>query len=309
MQKFILNMFLLTSWCYYSGAVIIESPWAGYIFDKQQPTLALCEIIKVTGIEDKMSAAQECNNLIETFVKITQEEWLRKPGLERDEMMPLHEEKEQTLMPLFDKLGMSSTIYPKEQEYTYGLVLGSKLETAIMRFKFLEDECSKGLKIHKLILLTGKRLLTSEEREQLKELISPEHEISTETEMMVALLTKTDTAPTLKLLNVTVIDTPAKTLSTGIQDSRPRTNGTIQDWLEFYHPEPGSCLAVSTNPFIAYQDTALRTLLNQAFTLETVGPVDPRVKTNPTKIALHLDALGRWGFQEQERQKLIQAIS
>lgn len=284
-------------------------------FIPAQQQKALAEVIKITGITEKIRQYMKENNasLDESIIKITQQEWLRKPEIvkesntkleenqppvERWEMAGLHEDKASQLMPSFTELGMCTAKLPSGTNYTYGIMLGALAPTVVERLKFLDTVCSQGVTLKHIVLLSGKRVLTPEEKVFLKESYKCNEELKYETDMIVYILQQTNVAPTLKKLPCSIVDAPEPS-----PGRRPTTNDTVDYWLQKYNPTSGSCLAVSTNPFIPYQDTALKTLLPKSFTIETIGSLDPRVASGNKRVALLLDSLARWLYQENERQK------
>ena len=70
----------------------------------------------------------------------------------------------------------------------------------------------------------------------------------------------------------------------------------MKDWLAT-NPKPGTSLAISTAPFAIYQDLALRMGLPEGSTLETCGPIDPRLMNEDAYIGLCLDSLARALYQ------------
>lgn len=230
------------------------------------------------------------NGTLQSLVEGTQKKWLRKPGLERWEMEEIYENKSPEFMPLFVQLGLTEVVTPKNNYYDYALILGATVDTVIKRLDGLNVE------VKQIVLLTGQRSLTPEEKAKLIE-----HDIKceclTETDMMVQLFKRSKLA-NLKS-ELIVVDTPMKKNAEG-KDVRPTTGDTIRQWIEQYKPAVGSCIAISTQPFVSYQDTVIRTYLPKEFHLETVGNMDSRKQT----VALYLDNIARWLYQELEKQKI-----
>ena len=74
------------------------------------------------------------------------------------------------------------------------------------------------------------------------------------------------------------------------------TADTFIDWLK-QNPESGSCLVISNNPYIGYQDLVARTFLPSDFKIETVGS-----QGSGEKVSVYLDNLARWLYQEKQRR-------
>lgn len=77
---------------------------------------------------------------------------------------------------------------------------------------------------------------------------------------------------------------------------RPTTGDTVDSWLQS-NLISGSCLVISNNPYVGYQDSVVRTLLPNDFKIETVG----NKCSLSVVIAVYLDNLVRWLYQEQKR--------
>lgn len=256
---------------------------------QKQPTEVIQRIAALTGIEGQLD--------VKKLIEMTQKPaalWLRPPATERDSIKPVFIDKNKELLELFSQLGMCGAIIPKGKSFKYGLVLGATARTMLTRLTFLENLCKNGsVKLEKLLLLTGKRLLNvadPKEAEFLGTYFKDLSAIKTETDIAKALLLNTDLFPVLKKIPLAYTDSEADK-----GDSRPRTGNTVIDWIAT-KPEAGSCLAVSSNPFIAYQDTTLRTTLPADFTLETCGPTDPRLHGD-LAVGFCLDSLARWLYQ------------
>lgn len=254
-------------------------------------TEPILEIAKITGIKHQ--------GTLNSIVEETQKSWLRSG--ERWEMdHKKFSQHEFELMPLLNELHMVETLFPRTLEYDYFLVLGALDKTVIRRFNFLNKFVEENNIIKennsnpKLVLLTGKRNLLDEEKERLKKEFNLEG-LETESDMMFAIINKTSVALNLKNLKIIVIDTPLQTDKSG-KIVRPSTPDTIKYWISNFNPQPGKCLAISTQPFVVYQDIVLRSYLPKSFELETVGPQDPRQIT----IALYLDTLARCLYQLKE---------
>jgi len=50
------------------------------------------------------------------------------------------------------------------------------------------------------------------------------------------------------------------------------TNGYTIEWLKL-NPIPGSCIAISNQPFVLYQQTVIKILLTYLFQVESFGAV------------------------------------
>lgn len=247
------------------------------------------EIARITGVQHE--------NTLESLVAATQKKWLRSPGFERWQMQNIFQEKSAELMPLFEQLNMCTEIKPSLKKYNYCLVLGSLASTVIKRYEFAN--ALKDIEFDQLVLLTGQRPLLDDEQKLLKTYFPANIICHTEKDMMVALL-QLARFSRLKISPLTIVDVAQ---NKNVHDiiSRPTTADTFATWIDLENPAPGSCLAISSQPFVHYQDTVLRTQLPADFKLETVGPNDQL----DYSIALYLDTLARWMYQELELQKRL----
>lgn len=259
-------------------------------------------ILHITGADEKVTIHKDLHNTSyqESIIKVTQQEWLRKKGIERDALKGLHEDKASLLLPLFKELGLYSIVEPKKKIYTYTIVLGGEVTAVIERLRFIENKVSQGLVLcDSVVLLTGKRLLVDREKAYLKKVYRMQQKLVYEDDMMLFLFKQPTIAPSLQTHPFYIVDTPCHP-----SGARPTTNDTIMYWLNKHKPIPGTCLTISTNPLMAYQDAVCKMLLPPSFTSEMVGPLDPRLKQKNTRIALLLDSLARWLYQEYKRSPI-----
>lgn len=238
------------------------------------------KIARITGISEK--------DMHEDIIRATQRAWLRPIGSERWELhRPEFERLRSKLLPLFEELGFVKTILPIHNIYNYGLILGGTVQAVISRYSFLQDLTNAGLCVQKIIVLTGQRYLTNSEQDEVKTITGIQ--CVTESEMMVAILkTKFEQLDSYKPV---IIDAPRK-LANNVW-VRPNTQDTVLAWVDSGTVLPGSCLAVSNQPFIYYQDIVIRTSLPSHFNLETVGAS----ADNNISIAVYLDTLARYLYQ------------
>lgn len=238
----------------------------------QQPLRAL---LSELGIEH--------DGTIETVVAGTQKSWLRPSGQERWEMADPLAHYKGRLLPLFDQLGMVQAMYPAQKQYTYAVILGSLYTNVKNRLVFLIHAWQQGLRFKKLIFLTGARPLRIDEQEALQSKISS-RSFATETDMMQAIYETMEMSDDFRKVPLVVVDAQAQQGA-----RRPTTADTIKAWLTL-QPEPGSIIAISSQPHLGYQQAVLKTFLPKSFSVETVG----RAALETTRVSEYLDALARW---------------
>lgn len=227
-----------------------------------------------------------------------QKHWLQAQK-ERWEMEEKFEEKKNAAFPILRDLGCIDSLCAQEKEFDYALILGALGQTMQKRLDFLVEEWKKGVRFKQIILLTGQREL------------NPDREnfpvgISTETELLLHLFKN---SPLYGKVPHVVIDAPQEKLKNGTY-RRPNTAGTIRDWLAT-SPNPGKCLAISSQPFVGYQEAVLRFFLPVAFKVEAVGPgienmdVTADALSNqkiPFPMAIYLDNFAKWLLYEEMRE-------
>ncbi|HSW74224.1 MAG TPA: hypothetical protein VLG71_03635, partial [Candidatus Limnocylindria bacterium] len=120
---------------------------------------------------------------------------------------------------------------------------------------------------------------------------------ATEYDMIRMVIEQTEFPAAMVAIPKIVIDCPMLPTANGSL-VRPTTGDVVTAWLAT-KPQPGSCLCISNQPYVGYQDAVVATLVPSTFTTETVGPV----LEQPEKIAVVLDSVARWLYQEQQRRK------
>lgn len=273
----------------------------------QLPKPALLKLLKETNIAH--------DSTLSGIVAATQKPqseggWMRQENKERWELGDLFSEKNAVIFSLFQELDMVDTIQPSASTYDHGIILGSTLESIRIRIRHLADILKEGVHIKKLTFLCSQRSLDKnlENKATLydanngilafkKEWKPPHKTPKTETEMVQMVLDQSDLPIDFTAHNTTIIDTPNQINHEG-SIRRANTADTVLYWLETAHPFKGSILAISNQPYVGYQGAVLKTVLADQFTIETVG------KTDHEKIAVILDCLARWLYQELKRQAL-----
>lgn len=208
---------------------------------------------------------------LEQTIPETQRLWLQK-GKERWEFDTRYERFNQQIRPFFEKMGFFEEVTPLRDHYHYVLVHGGLLESMKMRIRFLEALIERGFQFDRIVFLTGARELLDEEK--------AETGLKTEGEMVRYIY---ENSNLLKSIPTEFWVAPMKE-----NGGRPQTSDAISEWLTS-SPQPGSCFAISSQPFVRYQDAVFQRLLSPFFQLETGGPA-PR--TAPS-IDLLLDTLAK----------------
>ncbi len=216
---------------------------------------------------------------IEALIPQLKADWMQAKK-ERWEMDARYQDKWDEALPLLEQLDCIKEIYPKEKHYDYALLLGSLGPNMVKRLDYLFTLWQQGVCFDEVVLLTGARDLDPK-REDFPE------GLKTETDLLIYLF---ENHPLHKYVSYTVIDSEKTTLKDELLH-RPTTASTILKWLDD-SPTPGSCLAISTQPFVGYQEAVVRFFLPEAFAVEAVGPAI----TNPTyyPLSVYLDNFAKW---------------
>jgi hypothetical protein len=220
-----------------------------------------------------------------SIVAQTQRAWLRPAGSERWHLEDSFASKKAQIEPLLVQMGLVAPVFAENKTYDYGVILGSLVPSMRERARFLIDEWNKGVRFKQLVFLGGQRELDPSQESLAG--------AKTETDAMKIIYAQTNWPKAMKKLPVLFVDAPAKPRA-GQKPARPNTGDTIYAWLK-EGVKPGSVLAVSSQPFVHYQDAVLRTILPSAFRVQTIGP---RAKTE-LSMAIHLDNLARLLYQEE----------
>jgi len=206
----------------------------------------------------------------------TQKLWLQK-GKERWEFDARYESLKPQLWPLFEEMGLLKQIKPKKSRYDYALVHGALLSRVKERVDYLTSLYQEGIRFDSIVFLTGARPLEESEKKQLEGL-------RTEREMAEWVYERSHLP---KEIPVLFIDAPMKSSKEGVL-VRPQTADTVFYWLKT-GPQPGSCLAISNQPYVAYQDAVIHHYLPDVFELETAGPA----ASGSPSVAILLDTIAK----------------
>ncbi len=302
-------LFIITTLCGcdngYKNPPALQRPETAYSSSKllsPTPHTALCELLSVCGINHDGSAQDIINK--------TQQAWLRKPGTERWEMDTLGKVSE-TYLPYFEKLGMVHEVAPSRGKYDYAFILGATASSVRNRLAYLVSLWEKGIRFTTVVLLGSDRPLNStvETDSVLKNMPqqglptdkkwqAPATMPKTESSMMRMLYEQVEMPDAMRKCPLIVVSSSQTTAADGTI-RRATTADTIIDWLKM-NMQPGTCLFISSQPYVGYQHAVVQTLLPQNFIPDTVGP---HVK-DPSKldISIFLDTLARRIFQEYNQK-------
>lgn len=282
----------------------------GYcIIDRQgNPSQALVELLHLTTQE---LSSTPCNELtLPRIVEVTQKEWLRKSGTERWHIEEKKIEDRDCVIALLDQLCLFKEMNPHKLHYNYCFIFGGTATTVRSRLAYMLRLWEKGVRFDTLIFLGGERRLDAEQ-ESASILVDRTQMLlpircnwvetalpTTETEMMKFIFNQISLPSGFDQITIEFVDTPMQKQDNGTM-RRPNTGDTIAHWLGS-DPVLGSCLFISNQPYVGYQDAVIRTYMPAAFEIDTVGAY---VEPEKQQIDVALDTLARWLYQENLRRK------
>lgn len=262
-------------------------------FDKDcKPTPTLCELLTRMKLEH--------NGTLTGIRDATQNAWYQAGKL-RDEIKDQVKDEQLSwqLGPVFEKLGMVKAVHAQTRRPRYSLLLGAMLKAVRKRIAHLCTEWeTERVRFKKLVYLGSERPLDPE-REPFEEIQNPANaelpfpedwppystvsRPHTEVEMMRWL--GWQSLPVVPWGEIDDIDELV------ITPGRANTRQTVQEWLSF-EPEPGSCLVVSSQPFVLYEAWVVEKTLRQhhpEWSVDGIGYAAPPT----TPMATYLDNVAK----------------
>lgn len=204
--------------------------------------------------------AEEC------FIQADKERW---------EFSSQNSPDPEKLQELFVELGCIERVAATKMHYDYVLILGALESRMRLRVEHLFWEWQRGVRFDTIVLLSGARDLNPDLEK------FPEG-MQSELELLRYILDTHPLKPLIRDIPIIEIDAPKIP-----PKMRPTTISTTFEWFITW-PIPGSCLAISNQPYVGYQEAVLRKIL--PFEIEAVGPETSTMP--PTSILL--DTFGKW---------------
>lgn len=237
---------------------------------------------------------------LSSIVDETQKHWLRKPGSERWDIENNPHVNQQEIYKICEKLQMFSEIKPEHVQYEHAFVLGGIFDRMKARFQFLIDQWNNGVRFNSIVLLGSSRAANKEQGENQQHLekwanTKIDHMPSTETELLKFIYDHIPMPEDMRKVPLQIIDVPMLQNPDGTM-KRPTTADTIEAWLGA-HPKIGKVLAISSQPYVGYQNSVMQTLIPASFEVDTIG----QACSHDQKIGLLLDTLARTLYQEKIR--------
>jgi hypothetical protein len=181
------------------------------------------------------------------------------------------------LTQLFTEMGCIECLGATHAHYDYALILGALGGRMTDRVDYFYQEWQRGVRTDVIVLLSGDRTLDPA-------LETFPEGMDSELQLLTHLVENHPLRPMLGAIPIIAVDAP-KVPGRG----RPTTASTVEQWLK-QNPQPGSCLAISNQPYVGYQEAVLRALLPSSFVIEGVGPAPRQMPST----AILLDNFAKW---------------
>ncbi len=267
------------------------------ITSSKKPTVPLLELLSVCSISH--------DGTLKDIIAATQQEqpqgFLRPRGKERWHLSSYLSARENAIYHHCNTLNMIQEVRPTKKSYDAALLHGGNIEGIRRRLAYLIQLWQEGVRWKQLIILTGKRpldpVLESEATWYnvnnglltLKPTWQLQQKPLTESDMIRMVIAQSLLPEVWSTLPVIIIDTPLQQSTHGLV--RPTTADTVRQWLSTMQSSTGSFLAISSQPFVGYQDAIVKTIVPSSFDIETVGP---EAATELTKPEILVDTVARW---------------
>ncbi len=272
-----------------------DTSWHSLAFDASgKPTAWIMNLLEQTGVS--------CERTMDGVVQATQESWLRKPGKERWEMEKRDDVSLDALREQIKLFVDTIDATGHEKKYTYLIILGalfSSMQGRLQTAMRLIDEC--GVKVDEIVYLVGQRPCYKDqgENEEVFKAHAGTDEIrkvpNDEASMAQFLHEYAKKSEGFAALPVLYVSAPMKEVAG--KQVRPTTQDTVECFVQQVKKDRASCLVVSSQPFVLYQDSVLKTYLPASWSVCTVGDHSSRADD----VAVVLDSVARYLYQEKIR--------
>ena len=269
--------------------------------DDGQPSPLLQDLLKELNVQH--------NDTLTDIVGKTQKAWLRPAGKERWHIVPSGKQyDEKKVKVLLRKLGYMERVLPCQDQYDYALIHGGSVTSLRTRLAYLINLYQQGTRFGKIIFLSGQRPLDPEQ-EGSAILLDKHNNVlpfkegwnfdgvlpHNEYELARFVFEQAKIPVEMQKIEAIFVNAQGKTEADGTYH-RPTTEDTIREWLTS-NPLPGTCVAVSHQPYVSYQHSVLMTFLPDTFGLDTVG----ERSSETLGVEVYLDTVARHLYQEHKR--------
>lgn len=233
---------------------------------------------------------------------VTQASMIRRPpGVERGqcEEPEAFRANRSALLGALRQAGMQDAVKPTQKYYDHVLVMGATEAEVDKRLDYLRELWDQGVRFGRIHLLGSQRALTGEEKSQGHKGANGSESRSEMDMMENRYYAKSAHWPeAMKDVRVFEVNTYNKE-----NGRRANTKDTVESWHNT-NPSPGEVLVISSQPYVKYQDAAVKAVLPRSFHAETVGAEADR----DMKISVAMDSIARQidvGFDKlMERLKM-----
>lgn len=267
------------------------------------------------------------NPTLDNLNAIAQSIFLRALGKERKDIVgsPIFKPYDcDELYELFKALGDIGDVVPPRPSYRYIILSGATVPNMRLRLlTLIEAYKNRYILITpetELILLAGERPLFETETAQVlldpsPLPINPNWQVpgtlpTNEAAALLWIMHQSELPDELRDVKTTYVCTPR----TRSQDSAentpwrsPTAYDTVKNWIDLYHPTPGSCLCISTQPFVYYQQLTIKSYLDKIdshhFQVDGMGKEWSTRSSFGDKLPVYLDNLARTLYTELQVQR------
>ncbi len=249
----------------------------GVLSDKQAEA-----VLKSVTFDNAQQAASWLHDL-------SQETMKRPEGVARTDTpeRPEFTANRAELLEALRGAGMLSDAAPKLKKYDHVLLLGSKEPLAEARLEKVAQLWNDNVRFDKIHLLGSDRQLDTKHEEIANVPGASGEKLHTETQMLKARYyeMRNNWPDELKKVETFAVN------SFDRDGHNANTKETIETWLSA-NPSPaqGNVLVISNQPYVAYQDAAVKSVLPENFHVETVGAA---IADKDVNISLAMDAFAR----------------
>ena len=223
------------------------------LFDEENhPSQELLELLEVTKTRHK--------GTFKSILGAVEKAWSQGEK-ERWELDNRHSKKKQHILSIAHRMGFFDDARASKDHYTYAGIKADLQNITIARLQFLIDEWKRGIRFDHLIFFAGFRKIDPRREPLAHHPSMPQ----TESDLALLIYDYIDMPDEMRALPVIFINAPAAPGRT-----RATTASSTLKWVNS-KPKPGSCLMVSSQPYVQYQHNIVSMFLPDDISLETIG--------------------------------------
>lgn len=228
--------------------------------------------------------------------EVTQNLWYQA-GRIRAEIEERHGPLREELMPYFRQLRMVDAILPPAGQYEYCLLLGGTIVAVRKRLKFLDQLTACRAWCQKVVFLGSTRKLMDREYTNLHDPKNPDCPFDARNTVSKDPPPQTE-GDMMRIVAKQVFGTDDDhTVSVCVAPDVSGRNANTFDTVFYWHrnvaKKPGPVIALSSQPFIGFQDEVCQSVLGSEYPVTTIG----YAANADTKVSVYLDNLAKWIYQ------------